>query len=302
MDTIECMRAFVGVAQEASFTGAGRRLGLSTKQVSKYVGQLEERLEVQLFNRTTRNVALTEVGAAYLDRCRPLLEQFDELESAVQERSESLAGTIRMTAPTGFGSSRLVDALQPFSAEHPRVTVDLRLSDHRVALVEEGFDLAVRIGTLRDSSLVARKLATMPLVVCASPDYLARRGRPQHPAALATHNCLIDDNMREPETWRFVDDDGDERAVRVSGTFRTNAPRALASMALGGVGIARCPLYAVESALDEGRLERLFRGQEGIVFGLYAIYPPNRHLTARVRALIDHLRGYFGGQVDRQAR
>lgn len=292
MDTIACMRAFAGVAQEQSFTGAGRRLGMSTKQVSKYVGQLEERLEVQLFNRTTRNVSLTEVGAAYLDRCRSLLEQFDELEAAVREQHGALAGTVRVAAPTGFGSTRLVEALRPFMLAHPRVTIDLRLADHRVALVEEGFDLGIRIGVLRDSSLIARKLSTMPLICCASPEYLQRHGHPVHPRALATHSCLIDDNLRDSDNWHFRVD-RQEVAVRVSGAFRANAPNAIATMAIAGLGVARCPLYQVDAALADGRLVRLFEGQEAVEFGLYAVYPPNRHLTARVRALIDHLAEAF---------
>ncbi|GAB5468965.1 MAG: LysR family transcriptional regulator [Rhodospirillales bacterium] len=294
LDKIDSMRAFVAVAQEASFTAAARRLGTSTTLVSKSIARLESRLETQLFNRTTRSVALTAVGAAYLEHCRPLLEQFDELDALVQERQGALAGPIRITAPTGFGSTHLASALAPFLLDHPAVEVDLRLSDALVPLVEEGFDLAIRIGVLRDSTLVARKLADMPLVVCAAPDYLARRGRPSDPTALATHSCLLDDYRSDAVSWRFRDASRD-LAVKVSGSVRANAPAALARLALGGLGIARCPLYAVEAALKEGRLERLFPDFKIEESGLYALYPPNRHLTARVRALIDHLARELAG-------
>lgn len=292
MDKIETMRACIAVAQEGSFTAAGRRLGLSTKLISKYVARLEDRLSTQLFNRTTRSVALTDVGTAYLERCRPIVEQIDELEALVQERQSSLAGPIRITAPTSFGSQDLTQALAPFMQAHPDVDIDLKLSDHRVALVEEGFDLAVRVGLLRDSTLIARKLADMPLFVCASPAYLKAHGLPDDPMALATHNCLIDENPVNATAWRFRKGSRDF-VVKVAGNFYANAPAAVANMAIGGLGIARCPHYVVAPALNDGTLEQLFSDYETDGFGLYALYPPNRHLTTRVRAVIDHLAKFF---------
>ncbi len=295
MDKFETMRAFTAVAQEGSFTAAGRRLGASTKLVSKYVQQLEAMLETQLFNRTTRSVVLTDVGAAYLERCRPILEQVDELEALVQERQTSLAGPIRITAPTAFGSTKLTAALAPFMSTHRAVEIDLKLSDSRVALVEEGFDLAIRIGTLRDSTLIAKKLADMPLIVCAAPDYLDKHGRPDNPKALATHDCLIEANQMDATNWRFRSDHVDI-AVRVQGTFHANSPGAVAQMAISGLGVARCPRYVVETGLKGGSLEQLLSDYRTDEYGLYALYPQNRHLTARVRALIDHLVRYLGPQ------
>ena len=292
MDQIETMRAFTAVAQEGSFTAAARRLGVSTKLVSKYVQQLEARLETRLFNRTTRSVSLTDVGTAYLQRCRPILDQVDELDSLVKEQHTSLAGPIRIAAPTGFGSTTLAQALTPFMGAHPEVKIDLKLSDNRVALIEEGFDLAIRVGTLRDSTLMARKLADMPLIVCASPAYLTQHGRPSTPKALAMHACLVDENQADATTWRFHSARGDI-AVKVSGTFRANSPAAIAQMAIGGLGVARSPRYVVESALADRRLEPLLAKFKTDEFGLYALYPFNRHLTARVRALIDHLAEYL---------
>ncbi len=288
MDTFEIMRTFVAVAQEGSFTAAGHRLGISTKLTSKYVARLEARLSSQLFNRTTRSVTLTDVGLAYLERCRVILDQMDELDSLVQERQTALAGPIRITAPTTFGSTKLAEALIPFMAAHKEVEIDLRLSDRRIALVEEGFDLAIRVGALRDSTLIAKKLSAMPLIVCAAPAYLHEHGRPSDPKALATHNCLIDENPSDPTVWRFRSN-GQETSVKVNGTLRGNSPGAIARMAIGGLGIARCPLYVVEQALESGQLEHLFPDYQSDDFGLYALYPPNRHLTARVRALINHL-------------
>lgn len=293
MDTLDGMRAVIAVAEELSFTRAGRRLGVTTKLVSRYVGQVEAKLGAQLFRRTTRSVTLTDVGQAYLTRCRSLLEQFDELEALVQARQTKVAGRIRVTAPTGFGSRHLTAALGPFLAKYPQVVVDLHLSDHRVALVEEGLDLAVRIGMRRDSSLISRKLADMPLVVCAAPSYLQARGRPRDVRDLSTHACLIDTNITPQQTWHFRVD-GEDVPVRVDGPARVNSPLGVAEMAVQGLGVALCPRYVVRDHLAAGRLEALFQDEVALDFSVFALYPPNRHLTRRVRLLIDHLAEALG--------
>lgn len=290
MDTIDGMRAFLGVAQEGSFTAAGKRLGLSTRLVSKYVRQLESRLGVQLLHRTTRRVTLTEVGRAYLARCGPVVEQFDELESLVRDQHAALSGVVRLTAPTGFGSGPLVEALASFHAVHPGVVLDLRLTDRPVALVEEGFDLAIRIGRLTDSALVARKLMPMPIVIVASPAYLAEHGRPVHPAELSDHPAIVDVPYPQSRLWQF-EVDGDTVEVRVGGGLHVDAPRAAVTFACMGRGVAGCPQYAVQPHLDRGELEVLFVTSAKVA--VRAMYPPNRHLTARVRALIDHLAERF---------
>lgn len=292
MDTIAGMRTFAAVALQSSFTEGAKRVGISTKLASKYVGQLEERLEAQLFHRTTRRVTLTETGAAYLERCLPLLEQFDELEQVVQAKQSELAGRIRITAPTGFGSSQLVRVLRPFQAAHPKVVIELNLSDHHVSVVDEGFDLAIRFGALKDSNLVARKLMDMRIVCCASAGYLAEHGNPREPAALSTHNCLLQTVGGAPDNWEFNGPNG-VYAVPVSGNFRANSPLAVAHMAADGLGIGRMPLYTAMPFIAEGRLKLIFEAEEAKVIGLYAVYPPSRHLTIRIRALIDHFVGQF---------
>lgn len=288
MDTLQGMRTFAAVAAHMSFTDGAKRLGMSTKLASKYVRQLEERLGAQLFNRTTRSVTLTETGHAYFDRCLPLLDQIDELEGLVQQRQSELAGPIRITAPTGFGSRELVIALRPFQQQNPKVTLHMNLSDQHVAVIEEGFDIAVRFGALQDSSLVARKLMDMRLVVIASPQYLAEHGEPKHPSALKTHNCLMQLTSPEPLTWKFKIE-GKETAIPIKGTFHANSPRAIAHMAVGGLGIGLIPFYAAQPFIEDVSLKVLFEEYETNHLGLYAVYPPGRHLTARIRALIDHL-------------
>lgn len=293
VDTIDGMRAFCAVAVEDSFTGGARRLGLSTRLVSKYVRQLEERLQVQLFNRTTRSVSLTDVGRAYFQRASALVEQFDEVEAAVQDRHGTPAGRIRMTAPTSFGEDRLPAMLAPFLEKYPDIRVDLDLSNRNYSLVEEGFDLAIRIGSPPDSTMMARRLAAMRVVTCATPEYLDQYGRPADPLALATHNCIVDTNIGAAPTWPYRVG-GRTVSVRVSGQFYVNTPRAACEMALQGLGITLCPYYVAGPFVESGALEVLFADQEYYDFGVYALYPHNRHLTGRIRLLVDHLAGCMG--------
>jgi len=288
MDTIENMRIFVAVAGKKSFTAGAKQLGISTNLASKHVRQLETRLDAQLFHRTTRRVTLSDTGRVYFERCVLLLDQFDELEGLVQEKQSELAGPIRITAPTGFGAGELVEAVQPFQMAHPNVSIHLHLSDQYVDILNDGFDLAIRFGPLQNSTLIARKLLTMRLVVVASPEYISTHGEPVHPEALSTHNCLLQISSSDPEHWRFTIHDKVEK-FRVSGNFTSNSPRAIANMAAGGLGIGRCPLYTAEPFLDSGKLVLLFEDKMANAFDLYAVYPSGRHLTVRIRKLIDHL-------------
>lgn len=301
MDTIKGMKTFVAVARQKSFTSGAKTIDMSTKLASKYVQQLEEHLGAQLLHRTTRSVTLTETGLVYFDRCVQLLDQFDELEGVVQERQSELAGTIRITAPTGFGGTLLVDALKPFQAKHPKVSIDLQLADHHVALVEEGFDLAIRFGSLQDSSLIARKLITMRAVYIASPEYIEKYGEPLHPEALETHNCLIHRMSNDPHHWIF-EIEGKKVPIPVKGSFQANSPLAIAKMVSGGLGIGMCPMYVVEPFLKNGSLKIILQKYETTTFNLHAVYPPSRHLTARVRSLIDHLVDVISNESQRYSK
>lgn len=288
MDRLDVIRAFAAVAGQRSFTGGARKVGISAKLASKYVARLEETLGVQLLLRTTRSVSLTEAGMVYLDRVAPLLEEFDALDDLVRHHHRDLAGPIRLTAPTGFGSRELARALAGFQTKHPQVMVELVLSDHHMPLVDAGIDLAVRFRAEQDSTLIARKLCDMPISVVAAPSYLADRERPVTPQDLQAHNCLHLTTSNHPELWRF----GSE-AVKVGGNFRANSPRAAAHMAVCGLGIARCPAYSVAPFLADGTLEPLLSSYAPDPIRLYAVYPNGRHLSARVRMLLDHLVGHF---------
>ena len=293
MDTVDGMKTFVAVARQKSFTAGAKSLGMSTKLASKYIRQLEEKLDAQLFHRTTRSVTLTDTGKVYFDRCIPLLDQFDELEGMVQESQSELAGHIKVTAPTGFGSSKLLEALRPFQIAHPKVVIDLHLSDHYVDVVRDGFDLAIRFGELKDSSLIARKLTNMRLVVFASPSYIAEHGKPIHPIDLKTHNCLLQQARSHERGWPFLVN-GELMEVRVQGTFQANSPLAVAQVAANSLGVGMCPYYTVEPFLKAGVLQLLLEGYEARTLILSAVYPPNQHLTARVRSLIDFLAENLG--------
>lgn len=288
MDKIDRMRAFAQVAKNASFTIAAQRMGRSPRLVSKYVADLESALGVQLLNRTTRSVSLTDAGVTYLEQCEPLLDGFDELEERVRNEQASLRGAIHISAPTGFGTLRLVPSLARFTKKHPNVELDLQFSDRRVSIIEESLDLAIRIGPMRDSSLKVRQLGRMPLVVCASPAYLERAGTPSHPRALTNHECILDSNMSETSVWRF-NINQQEEAVQVNGRFRVNAPAGSALLAAAGAGIARCPSYTVAEAIESGDLVELFAQNRVSPYVVAALFPQNRHLTTRVRTLIDHL-------------
>lgn len=292
MDTIDGMRTFLAVARKQSFTGGAKTLGMSSKLASKYIGQLEAKLGAQLFNRTTRSVALTPTGEAYLRRCAAIVEQIEELEDIVQARHSEHAGNIKISASTGFGSERLIHALKPFQLKYPNVGIDLHLSDNRIAIIEEGFDLAIRFGDLEDSSLMARKLFDIRVVIVASPEYLTRHGEPKAPQALSTHECIVPKFSTTAPHWPFMVN-GKEISVTINGLHKANSPRAVAHMSAGGIGITRVPIYVAEPFLETGQLKILFENYEPTTIPLYAVYPNNRHLTARIRALIDHLANYF---------
>lgn len=291
MDTLTGMRTFVTVVKAGSFTAAAKRLGMSKALASKYVVQLEQRLGVRLLNRSTRHLGTTEAGQAYFERCQRLLEEFDELEAALRDRQGSPQGRLVITAPQTFGEQYVTQAVAAFMQRYPRVAVDLCLTDRFVDLVEEGFDLGVRIGTLTDSSLVSRRLASIRMVVCATPDYLARHGAPTQPSELRAHACVIDSNVDAAWPFRV---DGRRQSVDVAGRFRANSARAARDMVMAGAGIGLCPAYAVAEDIRAGRLRVLLEEYEALEHGLYLVYPHRQYLAAKVRAFNDFLSGYFG--------
>lgn len=288
MDVIDGMRAFAAVAQSGSFTVASKRLGFSRALVSKYVGQLEARLSTRLLNRTTRSVTLTEAGQSYLARVTELLEDFDALEAQARHGQSVVSGHLKVSAPETYAKMFFPEMLESFLARYPGVSVDLSVSDRFVNLVEEGVDVAVRIGALEESSLVARRIGSMYPMICASPEYLARFGTPVHPTELENHRCLLDGNMRGGDRWPF-EIDGKLVRMPVHGRLRISSADIMREMVLRGAGIGFCLSFLVEHDLKEGRLIRLFGDCETDGVGIHAVYPHRRHLPAKVRAFVDHL-------------
>lgn len=296
VDRLDEINAFIAVADARSFTHAARRLEVSSAQVSKLVARLENRLGARLLNRTTRDVSLTDIGRAYLDRARQVLEDFATLESSVSEQSGP-RGLLRLSAPVSFGAAELVPALLEFAAAYPDISLDVTSTDRMVNLVEEGFDVAVRIGLLSDSSLVARKLAAVRMVTCAAPDYLARTGSPTTIGDLTAHEAVIDTNLADPTLWRFGVE-GAPADVRVRGRLRFSGAPACVAAAVAGFGVTRVPAFAAAEALRAGRIKALLCDFEPEQIHVHAVYPHARHLAPKVRAFVDFLARRYAGEPE----
>lgn len=286
MDLFDGLRAFVATARTGSFTAAGETLGLSNRLASKYVAELEARLGVRLFQRTTRKVGLTPAGEELMRRAPALLDDLAEMLAAVSDDTGGFSGGLRVSAPLNFGELYVKDLLIRFTEAHPDLTVDLRLSDSYADLARDGIDLAFRIGVTEVSSVKVRKLGLIESRLVASPDYLARHGTPRHPEDLFSHACLVDTNRQNPTVWTFgtgaqaVD-------IRVTSRFQVNSAHIARDLAIAGRGIAYCPNFVLGTALEDGRLVRLLEGHEGPPHQLSAIYLEGRTLPRKVRALID---------------
>ena len=296
MDRIEELRVFVAVAEMRSFAQAARRLSISPAQASKLVARLEDRLNSRLLNRTTREVSLTDGGSAFHARARALIEEFDQLERSAQETSTP-RGLLKVTAPATFGVWQLGPVLFDFASVYPEVGLEISFTDRMVNLVEEGFDLAVRIGRLADSSLVARKLATVRVVTVASPSYLAKRGEPRQPDDLQDHDVILDLNMPDPYLWVFGNATSRAEA-RVTGRLRFANPFICAAAACAGLGIARIPAFAAAADLRAGRAVLLLKQYEPDPVTVHAVYPHARHLASKVRVFVDFLAQRFAGDPE----
>jgi DNA-binding transcriptional LysR family regulator len=296
MDRLDEIAAFAAVADARSFTQGARRVGVSSAQVSKLVARLEDRLGARLLNRTTRDVSLTDTGRAYLDRARALLEDFEALESSVRDE-DGPRGTLRISAPVAFGAKQLDPALLDFAEAYPEVALEVFYADRMVNLVDEGFDVGVRIGQLGDSSLIARKLAPVRLVTCASPAYLQAHGAPQTPADLSRHETIIDLNARDPYVWGFGVG-GECMDTRVHGRLRFASAEACLEAADRGLGVARAPAFVAYERLRAGTLTPLLCDFEPETIHVHAVYPHARHLAPKVRAFVDFLAKRFAGEPE----
>lgn len=288
MDLVDGMRVFVASVETGSFSGAATRLGISPKLASKYMAELEARLGAQLLHRTTRRLGLTVAGEQLMAQVPDWLDQLDEMQNGLREARRGLSGTIRVSAAVTHGEMVLAPLLRRFREPHPDLIIDLRLSDRFVDLAGEGIDLAIRIGRLDDSALVARKLGRTRLMLVAAPAYLARAGRPGSPDDLARHICIRDTNMRGDGAWPLFDNEKPAR-VPVSGPFLVNSARVARDLAIEGEGIALCPDYAVQASIETGRLEHVLPQACGPQLDIHAVHLPQRRMARRTRALLDFL-------------
>lgn len=288
MDRLTSLTAFVRVVDSGGFSAAGRKLNMSTTMVSNHVQALEERLGVRLLNRTTRKVSLTEVGQAYYDRCTQILsdiEQADDIAGALQSTPR---GTLRI-----YTNTHLVQFLSPVVTEllasYPEVKVHLTIGERNVDMIDEGFDIAVRMVPSPDSSLIVRSLATWRHVLCCSHGYLEKHGRPEQLSDLATRNCIRHDNYPFGDEWHFTDRKGAPATVKISGNLVTNSGETLHRAALQGVGVCLAAGFLIRDGLESGELVRLLPEYRPVEFSMNAIYPHRHHLSAKVRTFIDML-------------
>ena len=294
MDQLAALRALRRVVELGSFTAAADALGISHTIVSRQVRQLEEHLGAQLLNRTTRRFALTDAGRDYYESTREVLDLLDDADRNVGRHQVEPTGILRINAPMAFGTIEVAQWLPGFLAHYPSLQVDLVCNDRMVDLIEEGFDVALRLAReLPDSTLVARRLATSKVLLVASPEYLRTHGAPPTPGELAQHNCLVYTAAARANEWTLVAPDGNEHSIAVRGTLQANTNVALRAAAVAGVGIANAAAFIVREELARGALVEVLPGYSPKPRELYALYPQNRHLSPKVRAFVDYAAGVY---------
>lgn len=295
MHRFEELQAFVAVVEAGSFTAAAERLDSAKSAISRRVSALEDRLGAQLLRRTTRRLNLTDTGRSFYERSARILADLDEAEAAVQQQHGELRGNLRVALPLSFGIRHMGESIAEFSRLHPRVTFDLDLNDRRIDLLQEGVDLAIRIGHLRDSALIARRLFDARTIVCASPGYLEKHGVPQKPDDLWSHDCLAYGNLADPGRWVYRDEHDARGQVDVNVSLTASSGDFLCDAASRGLGIALQPTFIAGGKICSGELVPILQNYRWPVSPAWAVYPPTRHLSYRVRAFIDFLAEKFAG-------
>lgn len=293
MDTLTRMRAFIAVVENEGFSAAARKIGRSKALLSKYVRELEDELGALLLNRTTRQFSLTELGHTYYIRAVEIVREIDTLQDMVRDSREGVRGRIKIAAPRSFADSSLDQALIDFAAANPEIGLDIQLDDRFVDLVEEGFDLAIRVTALEDSAMIARRLAPFRLKIVATPETIAKYGAPEKPEDLSTRPCIVDTNARRRNNWILKDSDGRVAGVTVTGPIEVNSPLSTRAAALSNLGFALCPDFIVKDDLASGAVVEVLPGSTSEEAGIYAVYPHRRYLPGKVRALVDYLAEWF---------
>jgi DNA-binding transcriptional LysR family regulator len=289
MDTLTRMRAFIDVVEAEGFSAAARKIGRSKALLSKYVRELEDELGALLLNRTTRQFSLTEAGHAYYKRATEIVRDIDTLAESVRDTSGEVKGRIKLSAPRSFADVEIGQSLIDFASEYPDIALDIRLDDRFVDLVEEGFDVAIRITRMEDSSLIARRLRPFSIRFCASPELIEKYGRPEKPQDLAGKPCVIDTNGRWLSNWPFMKPGGEMINVAVAGRLEVNSPLASRAAAIAGLGYAPLPDFIAEPAIESGKLVSVLDDWAPTGGGIFAVYPHRRYLPAKIRVFVDYL-------------
>lgn len=293
MDTLDGLKTVIAVVETNSFTAASDRLGISKALVSKYVGEVETKLGIRLFNRTTRQLALTEAGRRYYEQSIILLEQYSVLIDNVTGEQSNPRGILKVSAPVTFGEMQLSAILPKFLNLYPELKIELVLTNGAIDMLEEGIDVRIRIGGLDDSNMIARHLKTFPLVLSASPEYIKKNGLPSTPKEVAEQQCIIDSNFRIGKQWPIISPDGEADTISVSSSVAVNSPQAVREIAIAGGGIAMTPQFIVEDAINDGRLITILPDYTTLEFGLFAIYPHRKYVAKKVRCFIDFMLDEF---------
>ncbi|MBE9603948.1 LysR family transcriptional regulator [Acetobacteraceae bacterium H6797] len=289
MDRLSGLAAFIRTVELGSQAAAAKALGLSRVAIGRQIQGLEQQLGVRLLQRTTRSQTLTEAGTAFFERARPALDQLQEAAEQAAEFRTSLRGSLRINAPISFAAHSLAPVLAGFSARYPELEIELTLNDRAVDLIGEGYDLALRVGEVKDINLASRKLAQFPVIPCAAPSYLARHGTPLEPADLLAHNCLRYLLSSQSQGWLLVAADGTRHTIPVRGNMAANNGDTLMAAALAGQGIILQPSFIVGEALRDGRLVQLFPGWQNRHLVLHAVFPATRMMPIKLRRLVDFL-------------
>lgn len=293
MDTFTRMQAFVEVVDEEGFSAAARKLGRSKALMSRYVRELEDDLGILLLNRTTRQFSLTEAGQQYYDSAMDILRRLADMQETVRETGSGLRGRLRVSAPRSLTDLQIGLPFVEFADEYPDITLELNLDDRIVNLVDEGYDVAIRISRLTDSGLIARKLGYFRLMLCASPDFIARHGSPETPRDLVRFPAIVDTNWKGRNNWIFLDDEGREATTTVNAVFEVNSPEVAKRAALAGLGLTVSPEFSVGREIREGRLISLLENRMPTGGGVYAVYPHRRLVPAKVRVFVDFMAKWF---------
>jgi DNA-binding transcriptional LysR family regulator len=298
MDRFADMQMFSRVVEAGSISGAAQQLDIAKSAVSRRLAELESRLGAQLLHRTTRRLNLTDSGRAFLERAQSILADLDEAEAAVSQAHTALKGRLRVALPLSFGLLHLAPLIEEFMALHPDVEFDLDFNDRQIDLMQEGFDLAIRIANLPDSSMIARRLSPIRHLLSASPAYLAKHGTPTQPQDLQHHVCLAYSNLANPGVWHYRTSDGVTGSVQVPVKLKANNGDFLCQAALTGHGLILHPTFYLREALHSGALVPVLTDIVWPELNAYAVYPPTRHLSSRVRALVDFLAQRFAGEPE----